>query len=274
MQRIALTLAPKAVPAPRPLVTNGYTLWEGKSRGNGQPIAVVITGVVNKSENPKTGPMAQVWVIPTGELPADAVRSGADEAVCNDCPFRAAVRKETGGKVACYVRADAAVQQVAKSYHADRYPRLDRKAARELLAGLRVRGGAYGNLSNAPFWVSALWANHAQRHTQYDHNWRKADPRFALVAMASVGTPEERREAKALGWRTFRVKQPDAPVLPGERECPAQDKFRGGTRKHVTCHDCGACHGTGGIPGKADIVIDDHGPTSRTTQAKRAAARS
>jgi hypothetical protein len=257
----------------RPKPSNGYTVWRGPSRQDGAPIVVVITGLLTASANPKTGPMPQVWVFREDVKPADAVKSGEDESVCNNCPFRPTVRRANDPDgFACYVRADGGVNQVWRSYHNGLYPPIEPARLASLLKFRRVRGGAYGNLSNAPLWVSKLWADNAQKHTQYDHGWPDADPGFAELAMASVGSPEEREAAKRAGWRTFRVKRADEPVLDGERECPAQDKYRAAGR-YVTCHDCGACHGNNGTPGKADIVVDDHGPTSELTKSKRAASR-
>jgi hypothetical protein len=267
--RVALQMA-----APQAVKPNGVVLYEGPSRHDGRPVVVIATGIDRKSQNPKTGPMIQVWLMRQDVAPAEAVPAGEDASVCNDCPMRAYLRRQDGTDApACYVRADAAVNYVWKAYRRGNYPRLTRPEARRLLKGRAVRGGAYGNLSNVPLWVSRLWAGNAKRHTQYDHAWRTAPRAFAGLAMASVGSEAERLEAKRLGYRTFRVKQPEDAVAQGEIECPAQDKFRADpSRRHVTCETCGACNGNGGSGRRVDIVIDDHGPTSRVTQAKRRAA--
>ena len=259
--KLALQLAPATTRPP-----NGYTLWEGPSREDGVPIAVVVTGLVKPSQNPKTGPMAQVWVLLRDIPPAVAVKTGQDVSVCNHCSFRPTLRRALQGPTSCYVRQDAAVNQVWKSYRAGRYPKVQKSRLGKLLRGRRLRGGAYGNLGNAPLWVTLLLAQ-SGRHTQYEHDWVHCDPELARYAMASVGTLAEKAHANRLGWRTFRVKRPEEPPLPDERECPAQERFRQQGR-WVTCYDCGACHGTGGVPGKVNIVIDDHGPGSLLLQQK------
>jgi hypothetical protein len=38
--------------------------------------------------------------------------------------------------------------------------------------------------------------------------------------MASVETEEGRAQAKSLGWRTFRVRTQDVPMLRREAQCP------------------------------------------------------
>jgi len=54
--------------------------------------------------------------------------------------------------------------------------------------------------------------------------------------MASVETEEGRAQAKALGWRTFRVRTAGAPVLKGEAQCPYEGVG-------LQCIRCGACDG-------------------------------
>lgn len=252
---------------------NGFIVYEGPSRHDRKPVVVIATNTVRPSSNPKTGPMVQIWLLRQDVPPATAVKDGSDESVCNDCPYRAVLRraaKAAGApdSPACYVRADAAVQNVWRAYARGSYPRLSPKEARRAFAGKAVRGGAYGNMSNVPLWVTRLWAKSARMHTQYDHAWRTAPKGLTAFAMASVGSLREREVAKQLGYRTFRVKQPDEAVAAGERECPAQEKFRA-KGIHVTCDTCGTCNGTNGKSGRVDIVIDDHGPTSAIAQAKR-----
>ncbi len=72
--------------------------------------------------------------------------------------------------------------------------------------------------------------------------------------MASADSEADREAAKALGFRTFRVRSKDEPKLKGEGICPASEEMNYST-------NCGACLLCGGHSGKgkADIVIIAHG---------------
>jgi hypothetical protein len=70
--------------------------------------------------------------------------------------------------------------------------------------------------------------------------------------MASVDTPAEAAQAKANGWRTFRVRTKYEPLMIGEIDCPAP--LRG-----TQCADCGACDGATSGRRKPNISIVVHG---------------
>ena len=77
----------------------------------------------------------------------------------------------------------------------------------------------------------------------YTHQW--ADPRFqALKAycMASVDGPEQREVVLALGWKTFRVRTADEPLLEGEFVCPKSEE----AGRRLLCLQCKACSGARG----------------------------
>ena len=80
---------------------------------------------------------------------------------------------------------------------------------------------------------------------------------FAPMVMASVDTAEEQAQAVVMGWRTFRVKAADAPMLPREVACPASEE----AGKVTTCAQCRACEGANGRRGT--IVINVHGALKR-----------
>ena len=42
---------------------NGAILWEGTSSYDGQPIAVIMTGIAQASTNRKTGDMIQTYIL-------------------------------------------------------------------------------------------------------------------------------------------------------------------------------------------------------------------
>ena len=70
------------------MAANGVVLYRGPSRLDGAPIVVVATGLQRPSENEKTGPMVQTWILRSDEHPVSAVHSGADASICGDCPLR------------------------------------------------------------------------------------------------------------------------------------------------------------------------------------------
>jgi len=58
--------------------------------------------------------------------------------------------------------------------------------------------------------------------------------------MASVDTAVEAIEAQKMGWRTFRVHDEAAPIMPNEIMCPASKEAGFRTK----CAQCGLCAGT------------------------------
>jgi hypothetical protein len=72
--------------------------------------------------------------------------------------------------------------------------------------------------------------------------------------MASVDSPEQRERALELGWKTFRVRAPGEPVLPGEFVCPKGTE----AERRLLCVQCGACRG-GRYTGQATPVTQAHG---------------
>jgi hypothetical protein len=273
----------------------GAVLWRGVSPWDGSPVVAIVSGVNGESANVKTGPMSHVWILPADELPSSAVKAGRDGGVCGTCPMRAALRRllddlfpEEGPRPACYVRTNAAPDQVWRSWQAGTY--LDahadglafRAAAQALVSGSSegLRWGAYGDPGFLPLELLRMLTRRVRSArksvTGYTHQWQHISTDYRKYLMASVGSEEEREQAKRNGWRTFRVRRPGESILPGERTCPASDEYAAAHGGHkVSCADCGACHGTGAndTQGMADVVILDHGPTSRSTQDKQAAGR-
>lgn len=263
-------------------VPQGRILWEGASALNGRPAVAVLTGLRRRSKNAKTGDMLQVWFLVRHVHPVRALDTGADRGVCGDCPLRPALARKIRKSAAagehvpqCYVNVSRAPSQIWKAYRRGRYLCTRGRAAwgqlYRQLSGRKIRLGAYGDPATAPFELSARLVKHVARHTGYTHQWRVCDPRFRTLVMASVSSPEEREEARTLGYRTFRVRQSSEPVLPGERVCPASEEYAQahGGRK-VTCAECGACRGTGFLdtPGMSDIVIIDHGLGAAATRKR------
>src|SRR5262249_9607064 len=131
-----------------------------------------------------------------------------------------------------------------------------RRAYHFAFGGKVVRLGSYGNFSNAPVDLVESIVSAADGGTLYEHNWRAehAQP-LKRYAMAPASSEAAKAEADALGWRTFRVKQPTDPVLPDEVVCPAAEE----AGKKTTCFKCQLCCGT--ALGARNVVINDHGPT-------------
>ena len=86
----------------------------------------------------------------------------------------------------------------------------------------------------------------------YSHQWRHiAAADWAGMLMASVDNDDEYRDAKALGWRTFRVAL-DEGKASTEARCPASKEMG----QRTTCNACLLCSGTS--KRAKDIVIIDH----------------
>jgi len=216
-------------------VPNGFTVYQGPSQINGQPIKAVVTGTSKATANPKTGDMLQLWILPANEAPHHAIKSGADASVCGECP----ARPINGGD--CYVTTFQAPLSVWRST----YPNTpaDRNVP--------IRLGAYGDPAALPFDIVAGLIQ-GKKHTGYTHQWRTCDPRFKSIVMASVDSDAEAAEAKANGWRYFRVEREDGTPKAGEVSCPASEE----AGKRTTCANCLMCSGT--TSQAKSIVINAH----------------
>lgn len=233
---------------------SGAVIWEGPSRINGDPIALIVTGLVNRSQNTKTGPMGQTWIVPTdeGDNLLRAVREGRDEAVCGDCPLR------PGKGGACYVNGFRTYQRVITTYRAGNYPRL----SPTWLDDEEVRWGSWGDPCAVPPEVYAPLVPRLRTWTGYTRRWMREEQALWPWFMASVLNPDERARAKALGWRTFRSTK-GLDVEPGEQPCPASAEarpmFRKPPKRLLTCLECKKCDGVLKGDNRPDIVIPAHG---------------
>lgn len=232
------------------LRVNGYVIWEGPSLIDGSPIVVIATGFLQPSANTKTGPMVQVWIMRSDMTPLEAVRSGEDYALCGDCVHR----ENAEGKRSCYVLIFQAPTNVYRTFMAGRYPPYP---PRSLFKGANVRIGAYGDPAAVPV---AVWADvcaSAVSWTAYTHQWRTCDPTYREFCMASVDSEEEKYEAQALGYRTYRVKSQGSTVVhDDEIVCPAT-QYIGGFRR-TNCQRCRLCDGVN--TSAKNIVEFVHGP--------------
>jgi len=229
---------------------NRTTLYRGPSNFNGQPIVVIATGLTKGSKNSKTGDMVQIYILAdTGEKPSDALyKSGNSTSCCGDC------KHDQWGT--CYVNVGQGGNMVWGAYDRGNSPMYNRKDHGDIFKGKIVRFGTYGDPAMVPMPVWQPILDQCVGHTAYTHQWDKAwAVDYKSFCMASVDTQTECDSAKALGWRTFRVRpQTEADDATNKREtvCPASEEQ--GYRKQ--CETCLLCNGGST---KVDVVIAVHG---------------
>lgn len=209
----------------------GFRAWEGPSPVDGAPLVLVITP---RSHNTKTGPMAQAWLLLRDVEPFEALRTGADRAICGDC-----VHRGIDGRRTCYVSMYHGPRAIWRTLQADRYPLRTFEQASLSLDGEQLRITAYGDPAFVPFEVWRQLLARASGWAGYTHQWRTCDARFQSLLMASVESAQEQAVAYRLGWRTFRARETGGPLLPGEFQCPASDE----AGHRTTCAKCQLCRG-------------------------------
>lgn len=207
---------------------NGTIVWEGASLLDGQPIALLLTGLVTPSKNAKTGNMIQSYIIRQDIPPMSAVVAGEDASVCGNCPLRRSV---------CYVDLRP-VNAVWRKYAEGGYPQITDEIKQQLRDGKQsLRVSTYGDATAVPFEVWQDLMQYCQFGTGYTHQWRHCDPRWQQYLMASVESPQLAVEARSLGWRTFRVAL--ANETPGEGEIYCRNY----EDESINCKSCGLCNG-------------------------------
>jgi len=234
----------------------------------GEPIVMIVTGFKGSS-NKKTGAkLLQTYILRDDMHPVDASRTGADKAICGGCKHQGK-RDDEGmrieGSRECYVNLGQGVSVVYKSHARDHYETCAETDLADTFEDLLIRLGTYGDPAAVPQRIWAAMVSKSAGRTGYTHQWK--DPRFAWLkayVMASVDTPEEAAEARAAGWRTFRV----APAVGWTREnteslCPASEE--GG--KVTTCDDCQLCSGTEG-KGRRNVMIPNHSTQGRAAKRR------
>lgn len=240
-------------------------IWRGKSLLDGRTdIAVVVTGITHKSGNAKTGAMVQTYIVLDGMRPKEAIDTGADSAICGQCPHR----KQADGKRSCYVNLATGLNVVGRRLLQGLYPTHSVDDVAMACSGLPVRIGTYGDPAAVPLDVWKRLIARASSHTGYTHQWRLPSVAgYRALVMASCDSEQDRRDAKNVGWRTFRVRsvaESTAPLMVGEITCPASAE--GG--KVTTCEACGLCAGSS--KRAKDIAIINHSSTARAALRKLA----
>jgi hypothetical protein len=226
---------------------NGYLLAEN---------AMYVVVATMTTENPKTGDMVQIWILPKDISPVDAVRTGQDDMVCFDCKHRGSSPK---GRT-CYVKVFQAPHAIWKAYNRGNYPFLPIEDYKYTFRGRKIRFGAYGEPVLIPLHIFRELALHSDGWTGYTHQW--ANPEYAKYGaylMASVDSVAEYERARALGWRTFRVRTADGALMEREIVCPASDE----ANHRTTCADCRLCSGSYASDPRKDIAIVVHGSAAK-----------
>ena len=210
------------------MTTSSVEFWRGEV--DGAPVVAIATNLERRSENRKTGHMIQTYIMRRDMTPVASTVSGADAAVCGECPLRPAVAN--GAR--CYVNTGW-LTRLWDSWHAGNFPRVSPAELGRMIrdTGAKLRRGAWGDPAVVP---AAVWAELGPG-LGYSHQWRDVD--VADYAMASVETLADAADAQSRGWRTYRVDLEGAGAVAGEVECP-------NTTRGVLCADCGLCNGRGG----------------------------
>jgi hypothetical protein len=203
-------------------------------------VVAILTGFV-PSENPKTGDMLQAWILNADVDPVTAVKTGANEKVCGNCPLKG---------LPCYVSKFQAPLSVYKKFKAGGYPEIDWSQVN----GRKVRLGAYGDPAYVDVGICHELTSRSSGWTGYTHQWQWA-VQLKPYVMASVESVADQCEAVAAGWRSFRIRKPGQPKLVDEVVCPASDEAGNKT----TCERCPFCCGRSNRGKSVVIYAHDHG---------------
>lgn len=232
-------------------------------------IVCILTGYGVATENSKTGHMLQTWILVKNKHPVEAIKDGSDAAICGNCPHRG---KDGFIGRSCYVDVvTGGPSAVWRKYQAGGYDTItwikkngelipDEEGCaffEENVEGIPIRFGSYGDPAFVPLTVWLTLLEYASGNTGYTHQWRNpANQLYKQFLMASCDSESDLFEAQSMGWRTFRVRTKDAPILPVEIVCPASEE----AGKRRTCSTCKACSGDGS--GKSVSIIA-HGKFAR-----------
>jgi hypothetical protein len=203
--------------------------------------------------------MVQTFILRADQSPLAAIDSGADSSICGDCVHRGA----DGAPRTCYVDVAKSVQSVYSTWARGAYPLMSPAQGARMIADRAVRLGAYGDPAAIParHWRALL--RYAAGRTGYTHQWRQMHAQgLRGLVMASADSASERDTARAIGWRTFRVRAADEALGAREFACPASAEA-GARRQCITCQ---ACDGAARGPAQASVAIIVHGRMARHFQ--------
>jgi hypothetical protein len=241
------------------MANQSFVIYDGPSLIDGSPI-VAIAQV--KSNNRKTGDMVQTWILRSDIDPISASRTGADTAICGDCPHKGTPNDNATGWAtnrSCYVNLLFAPNGVYKAYKRGSYPIApghDAIRAVGLLRGVRL--GSYGDPCAVPNYIWESLTSGAEYVTAYTHN--PVNPMPELI-MTSADNQAQAQEAWSRGERTFRVISSLDKLIRGkEILCPASEE----AGKRTTCESCKLCGGAS-VKGKS-VAIVAHGTSKRAAK--------
>lgn len=232
----------------------GFIIDQGLSPIDGKPYVAIMT---LKSQNAKTGDMAQVFIIRPDIHPLEAIASGGDYSICGNCPHRRRYDDSLGKYVrSCYVDVGKSVGAVYRAYLNGSYVDLTNNPPQDAVQWLhkhlgkrRIRWGAYGDPAIIKPSIVLAFNSMAQSHTGYTHQWRQefASP-FTGIFMASCDSFQDYLDASDAGWRTFAVVPQGQQAYSGKL-CPAT--VEGSQAQCITCKLCDGA--------KTDIHVSAHG---------------
>lgn len=212
--------------------------WKGESPVDGAPLVALITGLDRPSNNRKTGPVIQQYILRADMPPVQAVRTGADVSICGSCEHRG----QDGFKGrSCYVNVAMDPSGVWHSWRKGAArPRPDDATLYRLLRHRIVRLGTYGDPAMLPFEATWDLVRLAKGWVGYSHSMGESwcDTRYRELLMRSVSSLEEAQQAWSMGYTTFRTKVKGEPDDPSEKPCPYDTR---GTQ----CFVCQACNTRG-----------------------------
>lgn len=233
-----------------------FIIYDGPSLIDGSPI-VAIAQV--KTGNRKTGDMVQTWILRSDIDPISASRTGADTAICGDCPHKGTPSEKATGWATdrtCYVNLLFAPNGVYKAYRNGSYNVAQGHDAIAAIGdGQGVRLGSYGDPAAVPSYVWESLTSKAAFVTAYTHNPINPMPH---KVMTSADNAAQAQAAWDKGERTFRVVSDLAQLIKGKEVlCPASDE----AGNKATCAACKLCGGNS-IKAKS-VAIVAHGTSKR-----------
>ena len=215
----------------------GRIIWRGKSQlDSSADIAVVMSRIVEPSENIKTGRMIQIQILNYGKEFKDF--NPMSESICGDCQHK---------NKSCYVLWNKSIYSSWK--RAMQLEELTLNQAVQLCTGRSIRLGTAGDPAAVPAKVWRKLVNVAKNWTAYTHQWhRKEFQEYKEFCMASCDSVPQEELARALGWLPFTVGPVESKMTTTElynglnfetetMQCPAT-RF-----EKANCADCGLCSG-------------------------------
>lgn len=228
-----------------------FIIYDGPSLIDGMPIVTIVTF---DSDNSKTGPMAQTWIMRSDLDPISASRTGADVSICGDCQHRGKPSNKPTGwaqERSCYVNLLFGPNNIFATYKRGRYRHTDDLAA--VGRNQLIRIGSYGDGAAVPQHIWDELCSEASGWTAYTHQGNTRPDRF----MTSADTLSDAQQAWSRGERTFRVLKTALDLQTNEVLCPASAE----AGKRTTCANCKLCAGAS-IAAKS-IGIVAHGSGAR-----------